>query len=82
MFTKAFWIASCERALKTAGQMGVVAIGTVAWTDFDQIVPAGKIVVYAMLFGITLSFLTSMGSAPFGNEGPSLANEAALKEWE
>lgn len=75
MFTVLFWKAAAERALKTAGQVGVLALGTVAWTDVDQVVPAAQLVGLGALFGAALSVLTSLASAPVGNAGPSLATE-------
>lgn len=73
-----FLEAATERALKTAGQFGAAAIGTVAWTDIEQIAPAGAVIGYALLFGMVSSYLTSLASAGIGNPGPSLANEAVI----
>lgn len=73
MFTLMFWKLAAERALKTAGQLGVLALGTVAWTDVDQVIPAVQFVGLGMLFGAVLSVLTSMGSVSIGEPGtPSL----------
>lgn len=73
MFTVLFWKLAAERALKTAGQFGAVALGAVAWTDVDQVVSAGKFVGLGMLFGAVLSTLTSMASVNVGDKGtPSL----------
>lgn len=70
-----FLEAATERALKTAGQFGAAAIGTVAWTDIEQVAPAGQVIGLALLFGLASSYLTSLASAKVGNDGPSLANE-------
>lgn len=73
MFTLLFWKQTAERALKTAGQFGVVSLGTVAWTDVDQVISGGKFVGLGMLFGAGLSVLTSLASANIGTPGtPSL----------
>jgi hypothetical protein len=68
----AFAVASLERAVKTFAQSLVallVADGTnlltTAWSD--RLAVAGMAAV--------ISVLTSVGSAPFGGTGPSLANE-------
>jgi len=78
ILSRAFWVAATERALKSAGQMLVLSMGTVAWTDIEELAPAGEIVGLAMLFGALLSYGTSMASAGIGNAGPSLANEALV----
>lgn len=73
MFDKRFWIATLERAVKTAAQAGVIYIGAAqvsAW-NFDWLGLLG----YAIM-GFVLSVLTSLVSANFGkNPGPSLADE-------
>lgn len=76
MFTLLFWKQAAERALKTAGQFGVLAIGTVAFTNVEQVIPTGKAVGLSMLFGAALSVLTSMASVNIGGKGsPSLVSE-------
>lgn len=76
MFTVVFWKLAAERALKTAGQMGVLALGTVAFTNVEQVISAGKLVGLGMLFGAVLSILTSMASVNVGDKGtPGLISE-------
>ena len=72
MWSKAFWIATAERAIKTTAQFLVALIGTNAAdiTSLD----------WQYLLGVSatagvLSVLTSVGSSAFGNPGPSLADE-------
>lgn len=72
MWTKAFWLATLERAVKTFAQAlaaVLVASGTgvldTPWTSAFSV--AGMAAV--------LSLLTSVGSAQFGNNGPSLSTE-------
>ena len=74
MFTKRFWLETFERAVKTAAQAGVLAVGmaegfnlfALDWTNFGGIVAGGAF----------LSVLTSLGSEPFGpNDSPSVARE-------
>ncbi len=68
MFTKVFWVKATERAVKTAGQFGLAAWGTVAWTQVGEVVPAGQAVGLAVLFGAGLSCLTSLATANIGPE--------------
>ncbi len=73
---RAFAIATLERALKTAAQSGLLALGATVWTDIDQVMSTAQAVGLAMLFGGILSVLTSLASAPFGPSGPSLRGES------
>lgn len=75
ILSRAFWEAATERALKTAGQMGLFAVGTQQWTDVSDVVNAGEALGVGLLFGLVVSYLTSLASAQVGNAGPSLANE-------
>lgn len=75
MYTVKFWAAAAERALKTFAQTIVALIGAnlVSVTDLD----------WAQFIGIggtaaIVSVLTSVASAPLGNNGPSLADEELL----
>lgn len=75
-----FWEAATERALKTAGQMGLFALGVQQWTTVGDVASAGEALGVGMLFGMVSSYLTSLASAKVGNTGPSLANEALTEE--
>jgi len=73
MFTKAYAVATAERAIKTFAQSfvayaiasGAVGLFDFAWSDAASV--AGLATV--------LSVLTSVGSAGVGGDGPSLADE-------
>jgi len=72
MWTRAWWQAAAERALKTVAQTLVALIGanavdvtTLDWPSLLGIAATAGIV----------SILTSIGSAKIGSEGPSLADE-------
>lgn len=75
-WTRAFWQAALERAIKTAAQSAILVIGAdqvnVIAVDWPEVAGfAGG--------GLVLSVLTSIASASLGsNEGPSVANEVAL----
>jgi NAD/NADP transhydrogenase beta subunit len=78
MFSRAFWIAATERAIKTFAQTLaalLVADGTgllnTAW--IPQLSVAGMALV--------VSLLTSVASAGAAGPGPSLANEVAVPEY-
>ena len=75
MFTAAYWAAVAERALKTAGQTGALALGAYVLTDIEQVIPILEGVAVSMLTGAVLSVLTSLASAPISGEGPSLGPE-------
>ncbi len=75
MWTREFWLAVTERAIKTAGQFGAGALGTFILTDVEQIIPVGRGIGLAMLTGLVLSVLTSLASAPMSGDGPSLGPE-------
>jgi hypothetical protein len=76
MFDKAFWIATLERALKTAAQFGLFALGTTVWTDVGDVVSTSKAVGVSVLFGAAMSVLTSIASSQVGPPGPSLVGES------
>ena len=72
MFTKAFAIASLERASKSAAQAALLVFGAdqvnalhASWADVGGFA----------LGGFVLSVLTSVASSGVGGAGPSLANE-------
>ena len=75
MFTTTFWLAVLERAIKTAGQFGALALGTFILTDIEQVIPVFRGIGLAMLSGLLLSVLTSLASAPISGDGPSLGPE-------
>lgn len=79
MFTKAFWKAAAERAVKTAAQTGLVAWGATVFTDVGEVVPTLEAVGFAALSGAILSLLTSIGSdAVTEQSGPSLTDAEVL----
>lgn len=72
MYDIRFWAAAAERALKTLAQTLVALIGANAVSILD--------LDWANMFGVAataavVSVLTSVASAPFGNNGPSLVDE-------
>lgn len=79
MFTKAFWKAAAERAIKTAAQTGLVAWGATIFTNVGEVVPALEAVGLAALSGAVLSLLTSIGSDYVTKQdGPSLTDAEVL----
>lgn len=74
--SKEFWIATAERAIKSAGQGAVLGWGAGTFTDVGEVVSAGQAVLFAALGMFILSVFTSIGSAQIGsNQGPSVAGE-------
>ncbi len=72
MFSKAFWIATMERALKTAFQV----LGSLLVADGTDLVNTAwgpRLSVAGM--AAVISVVTSIGSATVGGPGPSLADE-------
>ena len=70
---KEFLTGATERALKTAGQFGAVALGGNAFNAWTIDV---RELSGIMLSGLLISYLTSLASAPFGDKGtPSLVKE-------
>lgn len=77
MFTRRFWEDATERAAKSAAQFGIFAWGTTAFTAVGEVVTVAQGTALSMLFGAGLSYLTSLASAPLGDEGTaSLVKEA------
>lgn len=76
MFTRAFWSAALERAIKTAAQSAVLVIGA---DQFDALAVSWSEVGGFALGGFVLSVLTSVGSDVVTDEtGPSLTNAERL----
>lgn len=79
MFSKSFWKAAAERAVKTAAQTGLVAWGATTFTAIGQVVPTLEAVGLAGLSGAILSLLTSIASdAATDKSGPSITNAEVL----
>jgi hypothetical protein len=76
MFTKEFWQDAFERAVKTAAQTAVVAIGAAA--GFDLFTADWRTVGGAAAGGFVLSVLTSLGSQPFGDRSSA---SVASSSW-
>lgn len=79
IWTVAFWKAAAERAIKTAAQSAVLAVGADSLganaLTFDWVTMGGF-----ALGGAVLSLLTSVASnAATGS--PSLSTEVLLEEW-
>ena len=76
-FSKEFWAATLERAIKTgaqaaigSGALQVTNLWDINWAQF------GWLVLAAMI----LSVLMSIASVTLGNNGPSLATETLTPE--
>ena len=61
-----FLEAATERALKTAGQCGLFALGVQQWTAVGDVANAGEALGVGLLFGLVSSYLTSLASAGVG----------------
>lgn len=71
MFTRFFWKELFERAVKTAAQTLILAVG--AAQGFDLFTADWKTLGGAAAGGFVLSVISSVASAPFGDPGsPSL----------
>ena len=73
LLTGAFWLATFERAIKTAGQTGVALWGTGATGILEVDMTQGLSVVG---LATLVSVCTSLGSLTVGTNGPSLARES------
>jgi hypothetical protein len=77
MFTKTFWTAAAERALRTVAQ---ALIAVIAATSFDWFTAANwqAIAGTALTAGV-LSLLTSIASAGIGDKGtPSMVTQPVI----
>lgn len=75
IFTKSFWRASGERAVKTFAQTfgGFLVVGALSETDWATGWQAASV---AALFSI----ITSVASDQIGDPGPSLAGEVVIRD--
>lgn len=70
MFTKSFWTAAAERALRTVAQ---ALVAVIAATSFDWFSADWQAIAGTALTAGVLSLLTSIASAGIGDKGtPSL----------
>jgi len=76
VLSKQYWIDVFERAVKTAAQTAVVAIGAAA--GFDLFTADWRTVGGAAAGGFVLSVLTSLGSVPFGDRSSA---SVASSSW-
>jgi hypothetical protein len=74
MFTKSFWTAAAERALRTVAQ---ALIAVIAATSFDWFSADWQAIAGTALTAGVLSLLTSIASAGIGDKGtPSLVKSS------
>lgn len=77
IFTKEFWVATAERATKSAVQGALVAIGATA--TFDALTADWRVIGGSAVSMALLSVLTSVGSAAWtSGPSPSLGNAETL----
>ena len=76
MFTRAFWTATLERAVKTFAQT-LAALLVADGTGLLETAWGPQLSVAAM--ALVVSVLTSVASAGTGGSGPSLANETTTE---
>lgn len=79
LWTRSYWSAVAERALKTAAQ-ALIAILAVGQTDVLAVDWQNALAV--TLTAALLSVLSSIASAGIGNAGPSLADETVVPHVE
>ena len=73
MFTKTFWTAAAERALRTVAQ---ALIAIIAATTFDWFTADWQAIAGTALTAGVLSLLTSIASAGIGDKGtPSMVTQ-------
>lgn len=77
MWTRAFWRATAERAIKSAAQAGILALGgdLIAVWDLPLLGIGG-----VMASGAVLSVLTSLASDAATGSGPSLTSAEKITE--
>jgi Putative lactococcus lactis phage r1t holin len=75
MLSKAFLIATLERAIKSSAQAVVLGLSASDAGPVNAFQLDYKGAIGFAVGGAVLSVLTSLMSAPIGNNGPSLANE-------
>ena len=79
IYTAAFWKAAAERAVKTAAQSAILAVGADSFAanalTFDWVQMGGF-----ALGGLVLSILTSVASGITTGGGPSATNSETLPE--
>lgn len=68
IWTKAFWQATAERAVKTAAQSALLVLGA---EQVDAIAVSWQEVGGFALGGFVLSVLTSIATSGFGGDGPA-----------
>lgn len=75
VLTRAFWTATLERAISTAAQSVVLAIGA----DQLDVLQADWVTLAGFgAGGFVLTVLKSLAASQVGEAGPSLANEIAV----
>ncbi len=86
MFSKAFWKAATERALKTGAQFVILTMsgGALAGASGDTVINA-FLLDYPTLAGVfaggvLISYLTSVVSAPISGAGPSITGTESITE--
>lgn len=86
MFSKAFWKAATERALKTGAQFVILTMsgGAIAGASGDTVINA-FLLDYPTLGGVfaggvLISYLTSIVSAPISGAGPSITGTESITE--
>ena len=72
MYTRSFWMAVSERALKTAVQFFIVIYGADLVNVFDA---DWRRIIGLSLSGLLISVATSLASTLAGPPGPSLTTE-------
>jgi uncharacterized membrane protein len=76
MFTKTFWTAAAERALRTVAQ---ALIAVIAATTFDWFTADWQAIAGTALTAGVLSLLTSIASAGIGDKGtPSMVTQPVI----
>lgn len=73
--SRAFWVATAERAIRTGAQAAVAAIGTTAVGILD-VDWQGILAITAL--AMVIAVLTCMGAAQVGSNGPSLTTSEQL----